>query len=151
LLVLLSECIRGAALDKVYTVTDYYDGPRAGVAEFRGQPHYYECQFDETSDNWSDTFLLRPIDSETFKLALEDWDIWERWNVAREAEEVDLDTSPALPEERERHNQIAEVLKELLKADSKLDIKAKGQFDVVAPKREGQSIASLVVRWTVVT
>jgi len=136
-------------LNKVHTVTDYWDGPRAGVAEFDGQPHYYECHFDETSDDWSDTFVLRPIDSETFKLALEDWDIWERWNAAFEAGEVDLDTHPALPEERERHDQISEVLKERLKADSKLNIKAKGQFEVVAPKRQGQSIASLVVRWTV--
>jgi hypothetical protein len=57
--------------DKVYTVTEYYDGARAGVADFNGQPHYYECQFDELEGNWSDVFLLKPIDSETFRLALE--------------------------------------------------------------------------------
>ncbi len=93
-----------AGYDKVHTVTDYYDGARAGVADFNGQPHYYECQFDEAKDDWSDVFLLKPIDSETFRLALEDWDIWERWNAAYEDGRVSLDTHPALPEDREKHN-----------------------------------------------
>jgi hypothetical protein len=68
--------------DKVYTVNDYWDGPRAGIADFNGQPHYYECQFNEAKDDWSDIFLLKPIDSETLQLAMEDWDSWERWDTA---------------------------------------------------------------------
>jgi hypothetical protein len=28
--------------EKVYTVTDFYDGPRGGIANFRGHPHVYE-------------------------------------------------------------------------------------------------------------
>jgi len=29
-------------LDIVHTVTERYDGPVRGIAEFRGRPHYYE-------------------------------------------------------------------------------------------------------------
>src|SRR5215211_460163 len=92
--------------DKVYIVTDYYDGARAGVADFNEQPHYYECQFDELKGDWSDIFLLKPIDSGTFRLALEDWDIWERWNAAHENGKVNISTHPALPKDRERHDEI---------------------------------------------
>ena len=28
---------------EVFTVTDYYDGPRKGIANFKGLPHFYEC------------------------------------------------------------------------------------------------------------
>jgi hypothetical protein len=139
-----------AGYDKVYTVTDYYDGPRAGVADFNGQPHYYECQFDDVQSNWSDIFLLKRIDSETFQLALEDWEIWEHWNVAREEGRVSLDTHPALPEERERHNEISIILQSKLKSEPEKDIKAKAAFEVVEPKRKGQSIADLQVKWSVV-
>ncbi len=139
-----------AGYDKVYTVTDYYDGPRAGVADWNGQPHSYECQFDEVLSNWSDIFLLKRIDSEPFRLALQDWEIWERWNAAREEGRVSLDTHPALPEERERHNKISTILQSKLKSEPEKDIKAKAEFEVIEPKRKGQSIAALQVKWSVV-
>ncbi len=66
----------------VYTVTDYWDGPRRGTANYKGAPHFYESLFDEKADDWSDTFLLTPMDEETFKLVLEDWEIWKRWEQA---------------------------------------------------------------------
>jgi hypothetical protein len=136
--------------DKVYTVTDYYDGARAGVADFNGQPHYYECQFDEMKGDWSDIFLLKPIDSETFRLALEGWNIWGRWHAARESGDVGLDTHPALPEDRERYNEVSTILQGRLKADHEKDIKAKAAFEVVEPKRKDQSIATLQVKWSVI-
>lgn len=136
--------------EKVYTVTDYYDGERAGIADFNGQPHYYECLFDD-SIGYLSTFLLHPIDSETFRLALEDWDIWERWNAAREEGRVSLDTHPALPEDRERHNEISEVLKSRLIVDPEKDIKAEAKFRVVGPGGKGRSIASLEVEWRVIS
>lgn len=140
-----------SSYDKVYTVTDYYDGARAGVADFNGQPHYYECQFDESKDDWSDIFLLKPIDSETLNLALEDWDIWARWNAAYENGKASVNTHPALPEDRERHDEISEILKSRLKVDPEKDMKVKAEFEVAEPKREGKSIASLIVKWSVIS
>jgi hypothetical protein len=57
--------------ETVYTVLDYWDGIRTGIADFHGAPHYYERPFDEARDNWADNFLLKPIDEETLRLALE--------------------------------------------------------------------------------
>ena len=45
--------------ERVHTVLDYYDGPRKGVADFEGQPHLYECIFDDANDNYSDSFQFR--------------------------------------------------------------------------------------------
>lgn len=68
--------------ERVYTVLDYYDGPRKGVADFRGQPHLYECIFDKLKGNYSESFLLMPLDVESSRFALEDWAIWQRWELA---------------------------------------------------------------------
>jgi hypothetical protein len=51
-------------------MTDYYDGPRQGVADYRGRPHLYESQWSDIDSDQEDTFLLTPITAETFKLAL---------------------------------------------------------------------------------
>ena len=135
--------------ENVYTVTEWYDGERAGVADFNGQPHYYECLFDE-SFVYTSTYLLHPIDSETFRLALEDWEIWERWDAVRKEGNVNLETHPALPEDRARHDEIAAVLKSKLVVDPTRDVKAMADFRVLEPKREGKSMASLQVKWSVV-
>ena len=59
--------------EKVYAITDWYDGARKGVADLNGQPHYFENYWIETKQFWSDIFLLRSIDSDTFALFMEDW------------------------------------------------------------------------------
>ncbi len=28
--------------EQVFTVLDYYDGPRSGIANYNGAPHFYE-------------------------------------------------------------------------------------------------------------
>jgi hypothetical protein len=68
--------------EAVHTVTDYYDSPRRGIADFHGRPHAYQSLWDNSEDDWSDAFLLQPIDDETFRLAMEDWEIWNRWKSA---------------------------------------------------------------------
>jgi hypothetical protein len=35
----------GGAFERVHTMTDYYDGPRGGIADFRGTPHLYESEW----------------------------------------------------------------------------------------------------------
>jgi len=59
-----------AGYDIVHTITDWYDGARAGVANLNGQPHYYECAWSHKNDDWSEECLLVPIDKETFDLAM---------------------------------------------------------------------------------
>ena len=52
-------------MEKVYTVTDYYDGPRRGVADFVAIPHAYELLFDDSEDEWEAHFSFGPVDQYT--------------------------------------------------------------------------------------
>jgi len=38
------------AFEKVHTMTDYYDGPRKGIADFAGQPHFFESGLNDDND-----------------------------------------------------------------------------------------------------
>ena len=64
-----------ADFESVYTMTDYYDGPREGVASFQGKPHIYVSVFDDEQGQYSSVFELRSVDDSTLQLALEDWEI----------------------------------------------------------------------------
>jgi hypothetical protein len=41
--------------DSVLTENEYYDGPRLGVAIFKGVPHIFEAEFDHSGDDYGDT------------------------------------------------------------------------------------------------
>ena len=128
--------------DVVYTITDWYDGPRGGVTGLNDEPHYYGCRWDEAMGDWSDVYLLTRIDDETFRLALEDWQIWLRWEAAFHEGRTPLETHPALPEDRERHNELERVLVERLVINPDACIKAKAEFKFGQPT---------LVRWSVVS
>src|ERR1700730_7771696 len=96
--------------DIVHTITDWWDGAREGIADLNGEPHYYECHWDEEQDDWSEIYLLNRIDEETFRQAMEDWEIWLRWESAMKEGRTTQDTHPALPEDRARHDELAELL-----------------------------------------
>lgn len=135
----------------VYTVIDYYDGPRAGIADFHGSPHYFECLFDD-SKGYLDIFRLSPVDNESFKHALEDWAIWRRWERAYHEGLADQSTHPALPGDRARHEQLQAILEERLKIKEDQVIQAKADFE---PRPRSEELvpgmtADLEVKWTLV-
>jgi hypothetical protein len=134
----------------VFTVTDYYDGPRSGIANFRGKPHLYECIFDQTANDYTDTYLLTPVSDEMFSLAMEDWQIWKRWEVAR-AGHATVDSHPALPDDRARHEEIALKLQGIT-ADLSASLKRIGIFEVLGtPDLPKGVIRPLQVRWTILS
>lgn len=116
--------------EAVHTVTDYYDGPRRGIADFHSRPHAYQSLWDNSEDDWSDAFLLRPIDDETFRLVMEDWEIWNRWHRAFHSGRTTIETHPALPADRHRHDEIAAILKPRLDIEPERAIRVRGRFTV---------------------
>lgn len=137
-----------SAHETVHTVTDYYDGPRGGIADFRGGPHTYESLWEHSEDDWSDAFLLHPIDEETFLLAMEDWAIWRRWERAFHHGETDLQTHPALPADRARHDELAAILKPRLQIDRERAIRVRGRFSIrESAESRGSSTGVWVVSW----
>jgi hypothetical protein len=103
--------------DRVLTINDYYDGPRLGVAELHGLPYIYEAEFDHNTDEHGDTFFLSPIEQDLLELVMEDWAIWCRWHEAHRKDEVPLETHPALPTERARHEELRVLIGDRLRSD----------------------------------
>lgn len=131
-------------LERVFAVTDWYDGPRRGISNFRGQPHLFEFIF---RDKDKDAFLLWPLDEETFVLACEDWEIWRRWEKAFQARRTAIDTHPALPADRDRHEELHPLLNDRYPDRDSTAILAKAEFK---PSGEENGHASLFVCWSVV-
>lgn len=134
--------------EKVYTVTEWYDGPREGIADFNGSPHIYMTLFDGVNDDWSDILLLAPVDEETFQLALENWDIWKRWERAFYEKRVAQTVHMVLPEDEQRFQELQKLL------EGKLRIYTSNAIEVRAEFRSGKSDGSGIgrrqyeVKWT---
>lgn len=114
--------------EAVHTITDWYDGARGGVADLNGKPHYYENHWNEGEDDWSEIYFLQMLDAETFALAMEDWEIWLRWELAFKNGEATQETHPALPEERQRHDELEKILAERLVISPETSVKATAEF-----------------------
>jgi hypothetical protein len=130
--------------DRVLTINDYYDGPRLGIAEFNGVPHIYEAEFDHSNDEYGDTYFLSPIDSELLALTLEDWAIWCRWDAAYKRHEVTLESHPALPTERHRHEELKRTIGNRLKTDPTNRLYFKAKF---SPSPVEQEWDGTIVEW----
>ena len=134
--------------ETVYTLTDWYDGPRRGVAAFHGQPHVFESRWSDIGREEADTFLLMPISAETLELALEDWAIWIRWQTAFREGRTSQRTHPSLPEDAARHAELKDELRRRLAVDEARAVCATATF-----RRDGQHPESLAwggyeVEWT---
>jgi hypothetical protein len=134
--------------ERVYTMTDYYDGPRGGIASFNGKPHAYASLFDTSEEDYSDTFELRPVDDETLRLALEDWEIWIRWQDAYRAGLVSIESHPALPTDRERHDEITPILVARLEALSGPVVRARAIFRPTPGHADAEGGRWLEAQWT---
>ena len=124
----------------VHTMTDYYDGPRGGIADFHGKPHLYESQFSDIVDDYTDIFHLSPVAFDIFPLALEQWAIWLRWEAAYKQRETPLSTHPALPNERVKYDELETILEQALVIDESNFVAATAEF------RNNET--KLEVRWT---
>lgn len=82
--------------ERVYVENEWYDGPRAGVADIGGIPHRFISPFDEALDDYyPNFFLVWPVSKAEFDLEIEQWAIFVEWNTRYEAGEAGVDTHPA--------------------------------------------------------
>ena len=138
-----------AGYEGVYSVLDYYDGPRRGIADFEGRPHLYESLFDSQVDEYSEIYLLTPVNQEILQLAMEYWETWTRWRAAFDKGKATRETHPALPIDRMRHDELKVVLDKVLVSDHSASTRAKAKF--LPPGESGRALTSteaLQVRWT---
>ena len=135
----------------VHTVTDYYDGPRVGLADYNKQPHLYESLWDNLLNNYADSFNLFPVNIAAFNLAMESWAIWRKYERALHRGKTTPDHHPALPADRNRYETIEDLLKIELNKSGITPIVAYGKFDVINNSNyDGIGIRSLQVKWDIV-
>lgn len=133
--------------EAVFTVIEYYDGPRRGIANFQRLPHLYDCIFDQAKDEYSHIFSLTPVSDELFSLAIEDWEIWKRWEAAFYSGKTDLSSHPALSNDRARHEEIAEKLRGLV-TDPTRSVRKTAHFEVLGRRDLPKGvIRSMQVKW----
>ncbi len=137
-----------AVFEVVHTVTDWHDGPRHGIADFRGSPHVFELGWNDLADEYADFYLLAPIDAETLALALEAQAIWRRWVTAFRRGETPRTTHPALPEDRQRHEELVWALHGRLNVFAARAMRRRAEFRPRSdPSWGGLGWAPLEVRW----
>jgi len=142
-----------ASFETVYTMTDYYDGPRGGIADFCGVPHVYESTYADIEDKpgvAKDAFRLSPVTPEVFELALEAWAIWLRWETAFYRGELTPDDAhPALLADRVRHEELKCLLFSKLVVADDCCVLAHAEFRVRNfPEHSVLGFKPLEVAWT---
>ena len=136
-----------SSLERVYTIDDWYDGARQGVADYRGRPHAYRSLYldSATWDPDEDRFELVPASDEMRDLMIERDALFQRWEAAfREGRtpqpgENDL---PVLPEDRTRYVKLQERIAAALECAGPRFV-VRGRFEYGA--EHGPARAS--VRW----
>jgi hypothetical protein len=136
------------SFERVHTMTDFYDGPRGGIADYEGQAHVYQSVVNEL-EGYTDIFRLSPVSQDLFLLALEDWRIWLRWEAAFHQRETSSDTHPALPEDQKRHEILDAILEGQLVVDESNCIIAHGEFRLRDELHwSGYGFRPLEVKWS---
>lgn len=80
--------------ERVYVENEWYDGPRAGLADIGEIPHRFKSLFDEKEDEFTGTFMVWPVDKQVFDLEIEQWQIFVEWNALYESGKTNTDAHP---------------------------------------------------------
>ncbi|GGY77552.1 hypothetical protein [Streptomyces omiyaensis] len=79
--------------ERVYVESEGHGGPRAGLGDIGGGPHYFQ------GDDWDDTdeadaYRVWPANDAAVELEREQWAIFARWNERHGAGSAELETHP---------------------------------------------------------
>jgi len=80
--------------EQVYVEFEWWDGPRVGIADIGGVPHRFRSVFDESGDDYLDTFIVWSIPPSELELEIAQWCIFVEWNTRFEAGLTDTHSHP---------------------------------------------------------
>jgi hypothetical protein len=125
--------------ERVYTIDEWHAGPRAGVANFAGAPHFYRSVAPD-SEAWSpgeDLFELTPLSAELLDMMLEASALFRRWHPGPRTSIHSAQDGSGAPEDRARYARLEREIADALATRHPIAI-MRGHFDF-DPDR---------VRWT---
>jgi hypothetical protein len=136
--------------EQVYVENEWYDGPRAGIADIHGLPHRFKSLFDEREDEYLGTFVVWPVDKSTVDLEIEQWCIFVEWNASYESGKAGPDSHPGHGGVNQRWDEIEVLLKD---ARSRIPTNAKRALadiqDIDRENRYEPSGPAYRLRWCV--
>lgn len=124
--------------ERVYVENEWYDGPRAGIADVNGLPHRFVSQWDEAEEEYVGTFLVWPATDEELSLEQEQWAIFVTWNERYEAGAADSASHPGNAGTDSRWHEIELQLAPRRKS---IPVTAKTAKVQVQPLRQGMRYA----------
>ena len=104
------------SFDTVHAVWEYYDGPRTGIADFQGKPHYFSCDWEESENDHDHVFAISPISEQFLRLALEQQVIWRKWELAFHSGHCSADTHPGLGGRDPRYDELQQLINDHIHA-----------------------------------
>ncbi|HEY2534816.1 MAG TPA: hypothetical protein VGJ20_44080 [Xanthobacteraceae bacterium] len=124
--------------EPVFTISNQFDIPRQGVANFLGKPCAFQSKFCDAKDDYTDRFLLMEIAPDLFRLVLENHKIFLRWRDAYRRGIVSLDSHLALTDDRTRHIEIKQLIGHRLHIEPAKSVIRSARFRRVADGGEVQ-------------
>lgn len=136
--------------ERVYVENDWYDGPRAGIADIAGQSHRFSSLFDEAQEQGLGTFLIWPVDKDILALEIEQWQLFIDWNMRYESGEAPIESHPGHGSLNPRWDEL-EMLLEESRTTIPIDAKqALAQCEGIdREKRYEQSGPGYMLRWCI--
>jgi hypothetical protein len=100
-----------ARFERVYVELDWYDGPRSGLADVNGVPHYFQAVHDDSRPGApDDVYHVWPASDDALALEREQWAIFVAWNSRYEAGTAATDTHPGLGGIDARYDELTALL-----------------------------------------
>jgi hypothetical protein len=135
-------------MDLVYSF-DWYDGPRSGVADYDGRPHYFESQWADIDHIDKDWFKLSPISQEVFELELERERLWRKYAEASTIGIVGPEHHPFLPADRPRGEELLQLLKKALTIGEEQHLIGRAEFVSIDEQTRQTTGAEMIVKWKI--
>lgn len=63
----------------VYFITDWWDGPKTGFADFNREIHCFERVFDYEKEDGFNLYVMRPVSAEEYTLQVESYTLFLDW------------------------------------------------------------------------
>ncbi|WP_395292266.1 hypothetical protein ACF9IK_00610 [Kitasatospora hibisci] len=96
--------------ERVHAESEWHDGPRAGLADVHGMPHYFQGHNYDHADE-ADEYLVWPASEAAVVLEREQWAIFVRWNERYQAGTVGPESHPGQGGIDARYDELALLLK----------------------------------------
>ena len=104
--------------EPLLVVWEYHGGIRAGFANYKGTPHFFEQVWEEL--DYGTKFILKPVSPEIVEMARTAREIFTAWEARRALGKEDMTSRPDIPGKHPRYWKLYSRVVEALRATAPL-------------------------------